>query len=147
MADIDLYWDHIGKKQDAATARAREASPVTVQVPKTGEQLILDRSFQTESSRATVTLTLVPESLFRQADVGVWCLGLAFVLFFRFAVVRLKAWVEVSTVALFLATEVSLELSSPALADEFLLAGLVGLLVIAVSTLAIRFYRDGLRWE
>jgi len=147
MADNDLYWQRIGQRQDAETARAREASPVTVQVPKTGQQLVLERSFQQGAVPARVTIKLVPETLFFKADIGVWCVGVAFVLLFRFAVKRLKAWVEVSTVALFLVLEVVLDIFSPVLADEFLLAGLVGLFVVGLSTLAVRVLRCGLRWS
>ena len=42
MADNEAYWQRIGKRQDNTTAQAREASPVTVQVPRTGEQVLLE---------------------------------------------------------------------------------------------------------
>jgi hypothetical protein len=145
MANSSIYWQHIGAKQDASTAQAREASPVTVQVPKTGQQLVLERSFHQASAPASVRLTLVTESAFAAADAAVWGAGLAFVLLFRFAVRRLQAWVEVLVVSLFLATEVVLELHSPTLAADFLRAGLAGVLALAALSLAGHACRAALR--
>lgn len=149
MADNGLYWQRIGERQDAATAQAREASPVTVQVPKTGQQLVLERSFQQAASGeqlsrgevATVEITLISDSLFHRADLGAWAAGLLFVLAFRFAVLRLRAWVEVLIVAVFLCTEVVLELVSPVLAGEFLKAGCAGIALVAAWTGLVAAWR------
>ena len=142
MADNGLYWQRIGERQDARTAQAREASPVTVQVPKTGQQLVLERSFQQAGAPAHLEIAMISERLYSHADLAVWAAGLFFVLAFRFAVVRLHAWVEVLVVAVFLTTEVTLELISPALAAQFLKAGLTGIALLAAWTAA----RRGLAW-
>jgi hypothetical protein len=135
MADNNLYWQRIGERQDATTLQAREASPVTVQVPKTGQQLVLERSFQQGTGEVvTVELTLISDAVWARAENGVWAAGLLLVLAFRFAVLRLRAWVEVLLVALFLGTEVVLELASPVLAGEFLKAGVCGIAVVAIWT-------------
>ena len=143
MADDGLYWQRIGERQDAATAQAREGSPVTVQVPKTGQQLVLERSFQHAAAApgegapgevATVQITLIADQLYHRGELGVWVAGLVFVLAFRFAVLRLRAWVEVLIVAIFLGSEVVLELVSPVLAGEFLKAGCAGIGLVAVCT-------------
>lgn len=137
MADNGLYWQRIGERQDASTAQAREGSPVTVQVPKTGQQLVLERSFQhaaTAGQLSTVQITLISDTLYGRAEAGVWVAGLVFVLAFRFAVLRLQAWVEVLVVALFLSSEVVLELVSPVLAAEFLKAGCAGIALVALCT-------------
>lgn len=134
MADNGLYWQRIGARQDASTAQAREASPVTVQVPKTGQQLVLERSFQQAGAPAHLEISMISERLYSHADAAAWTAGLAFVLAFRFAVMRLHAWVEVLVVAVFLGTEVTLELVSPTLAAEFLKAGVAGIALLAAWT-------------
>lgn len=140
MANDGLYWQRIGQRQDTATAAAREGSPVTVQVPKTGQQLVLERSFQHSAAPgqaaevATVKITLIADQAYQRAEAAVWVAGLAFVLAFRFAVMRLRAWVEVLIVAVFLCSEVMLELFSPVLADGLLKSGCTGLLLVALCT-------------
>lgn len=146
MANDGLYWQRIEGRQDTATAAAREGSPVTVQVPKTGQQLVLERSFQHSlagqtQSVATVKITLIADQVYHRAEAGVWVAGLAFVLAFRFAVMRLRAWVEVAVVAVFLCSEVMLELFSPVLADCLLKSGCAGLVLVAACTGAAELWR------
>lgn len=147
MANDGLYWQRIEGRQDTATAAAREGSPVTVQVPKTGQQLVLERSFQHSAAPgqaqelATVKITLIADQVYHRAELGVWVAGLAFVLAFRFAVLRLRAWVEVLIVAVFLCSEVMLELFSPVLADGLLKSGCAGLLLVAACTGAAEVWR------
>jgi hypothetical protein len=147
MADNEAYWQRIGKRQDNTTAQAREASPVTVQVPRTGEQVILERSFQPTSTNlaepqlSQIEVSLVADAAYARGNTAVWILGLLFVLVYRYAVQRLRAWFEVLTVALFLVLEVALELTSPQLAEQFLAASLVGLGLVALLPVAGRGWR------
>ena len=149
MANDNLYWQRIGERQDASTAQAREASPVTVQVPKTGQQVVLERSFcQAASAHSmsvdalpAVQLMLVSDALYARVETGVIAAGLVFVLAFRFAVLRLQAWVEVLVVALFLVSEVLLELYSPVLAAGFLKAGVAGIALVAAWTAMVAAWR------
>src|ERR1700692_2504719 len=98
MSNNDAYWQRIGQRQNTTTAQAREASPVTVQVPRTGQQVALERSFQPTYTPGAklelnqVEITLVAERLYARGDVAVWILGLIFVLIYRYAVLRLQAW-------------------------------------------------------
>lgn len=146
MENQDAFWQRIEQRQKSHdqigdSQAARQTSPISVQIPKTGQQVMLDRSYLQVDRAEPIRLDYMSDSSFRMIDGGVWALGIGLVLALLYAARRLKAWFEVLLVTVFLLVEVLLDLLSAELARDFLSAGL---LVIAVLG-AHRLGRAGLR--
>lgn len=147
MGTHETYWKRIeGRQNTKDIARdvmaARESSPVTLQIPQTGQQLHMERSYIQPETRASITVSYMSQDLFSVLDLSVW-LGAAFwVLLFAYAVRKLKPWVEVLLIALYLAFEVLLDLYSAELARDFLRSGLAVLLILGFVRIARRLKRS-----
>lgn len=149
MEQTGAFWQRLEVRQKSFeqigdSPATRETSPISVQIPKSGQQVQLERSYLQSGSETEVTVTYISDRAFGAIDAGVLGLGIATALAILYAARRLKAWIEVGLVTTFLVVDVLLDLLSADLARDFLYAGLAVFGILAAYRL-VRQLKDFLK--